>query len=190
MAPFERTLHCHPASSSAAVDHFSVVVSSGSSGGITLGYRIFGQIDRLLIPAQTISAQTNRLWEHTCCEAFFGHDGETAYREFNFSPSGHWAVLDFSAYRENPRKADLSEAPQISVRRFPDRLELDAVLPSSAILGENMGLPRTGLSAVIEELTEETPGLPPKFSLSYWALHHPSKRPDFHHRDTFILETI
>ena len=39
-------------------------------------------------------------------------------------------------------------------------------------------LMRIGLSAVIED----TAG-----SLSYWALHHPRSKPDFHHRGGFIL---
>jgi hypothetical protein len=37
---------------------------------------------------------------------------------------------------------------------------------------------RLALSAVIEE----TDG-----HLSYWALAHPAERPDFHHRDGFVL---
>jgi hypothetical protein len=38
---------------------------------------------------------------------------------------------------------------------------------------------RLGLSAVIEE---------ERGMLSYWALKHPTGRPDFHHPDAFALE--
>ena len=38
---------------------------------------------------------------------------------------------------------------------------------------------RLGLSAVIEDDSGK---------LSYWALKHPSGKPDFHHPDTFVLE--
>jgi hypothetical protein len=38
---------------------------------------------------------------------------------------------------------------------------------------------RLGLSAVIED---------DNGSLSYWALKHPSGKPDFHHPDAFALE--
>jgi len=37
---------------------------------------------------------------------------------------------------------------------------------------------RLALSAVVEE----TDG-----RLSYWAIAHPGERPDFHHRDGFVL---
>ena len=37
---------------------------------------------------------------------------------------------------------------------------------------------RLGLSVVIETLDG---------AISYWALAHPSEKPDFHHPDSFIL---
>ena len=71
--------------------------------------------------------------------------------------------------------ADIPE-PQITVTTSPDRLDLQAMitldLPPTALW-------RLGLSAVIEETSGR---------LSYWALAHPSGRPDFHHADCFTLE--
>jgi hypothetical protein len=53
----------------------------------------------------------------------------------------------------------------------------------SAALAARLTLPsgarRLGLSAVIEA-TDGT--------ISYWALAHPSDKPDFHHPDSFVLE--
>ncbi len=39
------------------------------------------------------------LWEDTCLECFLGKQGEKAYIEINASPTGHYAVYQFSDYR-------------------------------------------------------------------------------------------
>lgn len=41
------------------------------------------------------------------------------------------------------------------------------------------GADRLGLSAVIEGVDG---------AISYWALVHPSDKPDFHHPDSFVLD--
>jgi hypothetical protein len=41
------------------------------------------------------------------------------------------------------------------------------------------GAKRLGLSAVIEAVDG---------AMSYWALAHPSAKPDFHHPDSFVLD--
>jgi hypothetical protein len=71
-------------------------------------------------------------------------------------------------------------APEIIVRRAPDRLELDAVVRLDRLPAIQPGtLLRIGLSAVIEANDG---------TLSYWALNHPAAKPDFHHPDSFLLE--
>ena len=45
-------------------------------------------------------ARADELWQTTCFEAFLEPRAATAYREFNFSPSGDWAAYDFDGYRE------------------------------------------------------------------------------------------
>jgi len=98
------------------------------------------------------------------------------YSEFNFSPSGEWAVYAFRDYRD-VEVLEHELAPGIVVRRTLDRLELEVEI-SRDFLPQNGPL-RLGLSAVVEE----TDGV-----LSYWALRHPPGKPDFHHPDTFILQ--
>ncbi len=39
------------------------------------------------------------LWEDSCLECFLGKQGETAYIEINASPTGHYAIYQFSNYR-------------------------------------------------------------------------------------------
>ena len=67
---------------------------------IVFRYCLRGDIARLRVPAQQDPARVDNLWEHTCFEAFIGRNGDTAYREFNFSPTGQWAAYDFSDYRQ------------------------------------------------------------------------------------------
>ncbi|MFZ4534775.1 DOMON-like domain-containing protein [Propionivibrio sp.] len=124
---------------------------------------------------------TDALWEHTCFEAFVGVAGDPAYREFNFSPSGQWATYAFSGYRQPDQAATPITAPTITSRLFAGRLELEAIIPRDA-LPTRSGTLQIGLSAVVEA-ADTVDG-----SHSYWALRHPARHPDFHHRDAFTLE--
>ena len=98
------------------------------------------------------------------------------YLEFNFSPSGEWAVYAFRGYRDRG-ELEIELTPGIVVRKSVDRLELGAVICRDFI--PQGGPLRLGLSAVVED----TEGV-----LSYWALRHPPGRPDFHHTDSFALQ--
>jgi len=98
------------------------------------------------------------------------------YREFNFSPSGEWAVYDFRNYR-NGGVLENDLAPGIVVHKTMDRLELGAEI-GQVLLPQGRPL-RLGLSAIVEDAA----GI-----LSYWALRHPPGKPDFHHTDTFALQ--
>jgi hypothetical protein len=112
-------------------------------------------------------------------EAFLRHQGEPAYCEFNFAPSGEWAAYAFRRYRDG---ASLAQAwdPCIAVRRIKDRLELDALIRLDCLPPVQ---PRTRLQLALSAVIEDKQG-----TLSYWALTHPPGRPDFHHPDAFALE--
>jgi hypothetical protein len=146
-----------------------------ADGALELRYRLAGERARLLIPEPAAPERVEGLWRHTCCEAFVMGADAPAYREFNFSPSGAWQAYAFQAYRQAgpPTQAI---APRI-VREQGGTLSLYVLLPRQDLPpGASL---RIGLSAVIEA---EGGGL------SYWALRHPSGRPDFHHPDCFALE--
>jgi len=51
-------------------------------------YSIEGDIGRVRLP----QAGEQPLWQHTCCELFVARRGTLAYREFNFAPSGCFAM--------------------------------------------------------------------------------------------------
>ena len=160
-----------------------VGVSRTPDGGLEFFYRLSGDMARLLIPSPHAGDRSDGLWEHTCFEAFITVGDDTAYREFNFSPSGQWAAYVFSDYRQPEENPLLEKVPQISTRLSAGRLELIAVIASNALpRSASTAQLRIGLSAVVES-TDTIDG-----NRSYWALHHPAGRPDFHHRDAFVLE--
>ena len=99
-----------------------------------------------------------------------------AYREFNFSPSGEWAVYAFRSYRDRGG-LEKKLAPGVKIRKTRGRLELDAEI-GREFLPHN-GPMWLGLSAVIEDVN----GV-----LSYWALRLPPGKPDFHNTDAFALQ--
>ncbi len=175
------TLLCHPATPAPVVRAIEASVLLRADGGLSLAFRLWGDMARLLIPMTGASERTELLWEHTCFEVFVAGAGDSAYREFNFSPCGPWAAYAFSDYRQRDETLVLSEAPQIASRLFAGRLEIEALLAPGG-LPACAGRLQIGLAAVIEA-ADVVDG-----SHSYWALHHPALRPDFHHREAFTLE--
>jgi hypothetical protein len=165
-------LKCHPDTPCAAVTRIEVEVARAGQGALALRYVLSGAIGDLVIPPPAAPARTDELWRRTCFEAFVRPEPGKAYYEFNHSPSTQWAAYRFSGYRDGMAPADIA-APHIDLTRAADRLELRAHLA----LPDFADAPwRLGLSAVIEE----TNG-----AKSYWALAHPTGRPDFHHAHGF-----
>ncbi|QLQ12045.1 MAG: hypothetical protein HZY74_00360 [Brevundimonas sp.] len=71
------------------------------------------------------------------------------------------------------------------MRQAPEAVQIDGLDGASDMVAMEARIPlplgpcRIGLTAVIED-TDGT--------ISYWALAHPSDKPDFHHPDSFVLE--
>lgn len=168
-------LVCHPQTPSQAVQGIVVAAAREAGGLLALSYSIRGDISRLAIPAARRPAPGERLWQHTCCEAFVARPPGAAYREYNFSPSGEWAAYAFQRYREGA--AVEVPAPRIELRSTRDELELRARIELAP------GRALAALCAVIEEAGGGLSG-----GLSYWALRHPPGKPDFHHAAGFTLE--
>jgi hypothetical protein len=134
-------------------------------------YVLRASLQDVRIPAPREPRFADGLWRRTCCEMFIARPESPAYHEFNFSPSGEWALYAFSAYRDG---GPLSQpVPMIRTQRSEEafRLEAEVRWPPGTLL--------LGLSAVVEAMDG---------TLSYWALRHPPGKPDFHHRGAFALE--
>jgi hypothetical protein len=175
----EELLTCHPRTPTGAVRGIVARGSRTAAGVLALSFSLDGELARLRIPAPRTSGIGRELWRHTCFEAFVGPDGSPAYHELNLSPSGEWTVLAFDRYRHAAALADDAVAPRLTVRRLDERLELDAEIALAGLGHASCAAPlRLALAAVVEEMDG---------ALSYWSLHHPPGRPDFHHRDAFVL---
>lgn len=174
------TLTPHSETPSRAVRSIEVRVSR-MSGVLAVTYVLRGDLARMRLPAAGPRCIADKLWQHTCFELFIGRKGLPGYHEFNFAPSGEWAVYAFERYRErlvldNARDLD----PQIGVRRMAKKLEIDALIHLDRLSpAHTHGKLSLALSAVIEHQDG---------SLSYWALNHAPGKPDFHHADAFALE--
>lgn len=171
-------LKCHPGTATTAVHGLFANARAMRDGGIAFTYLLEGDLSRLRIPAQGTGGAVDGLWQHTCFEAFVAATGVAGYREFNFAPSGDWAVYAFSRYREG-LPATIAQGPEITVHIEDGRLEVEALVAREHLLQEGAAAGwRIALSAVIEDAA----GV-----LSYWALEHLPGKPDFHHPDGFAL---
>src|SRR5690606_15924970 len=91
-------------------------------GSLRLDYRVAAELSQLCLPAPVVVAgaaagRADQLWRHTCLEVFVAGRGSQGYREFNFSPSGEWAVYDFSAYRAGMTAPALRCQPEMRWQR-------------------------------------------------------------------------
>ncbi len=165
----EAKLTLHPSSSKGPT--FGVSVEYWRDGRYLLVRFITDEDnDWIAWPAPTSSERSDELWRTTCFEVFVA-TGE-GYREYNLSPSSQWASYRFDSYR-----AGMTAAPETVVSkgiRFQDYI---AILEAQIELPD--GACRLGFSTVLQ--TAEG-------TMHYWALAHPSDKPDFHHPDSFVLD--
>lgn len=172
-------LKCHPSTHADAVRALQVDVHRSTSAELKITFRLDGDISLIRIPAPVTPCIGTELWRHTCFEVFIAVEGQQAYHEFNFAPSGEWTVYALSGYRNGNPLADETMRPHIALRSTRSRLELDANvrLDRLSSIHARAAL-RIGLSAVIEAIDG---------TLSYWALRHPADQPDFHNAEGFTL---
>ena len=172
-----KCLTCFDGPGCTAVHTLHVGVETKGQDGMYLCYELTGDIAQIRIPAPQTPAAVEGLWKNTCFELFIAVEGDSGYHEFNFSPSGQWAIYAFSGYRLRSFWKT-NQAPDISVHQTMGSLRLEALINSADLPANNAAkMLQLGLSAVIEANNGKR---------SYWALSHPSLQPDFHHRAGFI----
>jgi hypothetical protein len=141
-------------------------------------YEVTGAVTQLVLPTPKRGSPTQRdgLWQRTCFEAFSRRGGQTEYREFNFSPSGDWAVYAFHGYRKGMSRPAVGQELTVAVIPTAGMLVIEGIVRAQDLNRAT----QFGLSAVIEEVSG---------TKSYWALAHPpGDKPDFHHPDCFALD--
>lgn len=170
------TLTPHPDTPGPAIQ-IAVEILRPRTPAVALRYIVSGDVSRVVTPAGRSRARADELWRTTCFEAFIEMEGG-AYCEINLSPTGAWAVYDFTAYREGMHAHPGAEMRDFG--RTQDRVSLDvtATFDLDRVVGEQPRPWRMGVSAVIEDVDG---------GISYWALAHPPGKPDFHHPVSFAL---
>jgi hypothetical protein len=165
------SLTCHPSTACPLALKITSDVIYLTNGDLQLRYYLQGQLDKLIIPLLSRSEQKDNLWQQCCFEAFVCLKGETGYYEYNFSPSRQWGLYTFTDYRE-VASYQPQGVPKIEVTLIGQQLTLKVILPNR-ILPKNPTNKsiQIALSAVIETKQQQK---------SYWALHHPQDKPDFH----------
>lgn len=153
---------------------------------LQLSYQLTGDLRTTLIPPLNSSPQRkDGLWQHLCFEAFIKPEAGLAYWEFNFSPSGDWAIYRFDDYRTGMTAPTLMTPPALRISPTPLTTRADehsslslTVEIDLAQLDPSLATPRLqlALASVIETRRGE---------LSCWAGHHPTDKPDFHHPGSF-----
>jgi hypothetical protein len=148
---------------------------AGSS--LRFEYRLRGDLAELAIPRRRQPQRADRLWEHTCFEAFVAPARGARYYELNFSPSTEWAAYAFDGYRNGMRPLALAQAPAIAVATTGDELRVTAGVELAAFVDAPWPW-RIGLTAVVEDRAG---------SRAYFALGHPRDKPDFHDAAAFTV---
>jgi hypothetical protein len=173
MASDPAALAAHPAAPP-RVQVAAAAAATLDARGLVLRFVLRAATGALLVaPRAARPGRRDRLWEHTCCEAFVGTPGGDAYLELNLAPSGDWALWAFDGCRAGMRAA-ATVAPRLRVIHAADELRVDAILDASAVHAF-LGAPpwEVGLAVVVEE---------PGGHRSYFAAVHTGERPDFHAR--------
>lgn len=152
---------------------------SSNANIIAIDYEIRGGFSDIVIPPSAeIPARKDALWEETCFEFFIGVKNADQYWEFNLSPAGHWNVYHFTAYREGMEEEPVFSSLPFCVLNNGDSLSLSLEIDLGTIVTAGQAL-TAGISAVVKARDG---------AVSYWALIHPGPEPDFHLRESFIIE--
>jgi hypothetical protein len=174
------TLHVLiPHSSGTPLLGVTAVAASVSVAGAALRfeYRLSGDLIQLAIPPRVASRRAERLWDHTCFEAFVAAGAGSGYYELNFAPSGEWAAYEFDGYRSGMRPLDVTEAPLIDAVAGGTELRVTGSVAIGALAAAPWPL-RVGLTAVVADRAGRR---------GYYALQHTRDKPDFHDAASFAV---
>ncbi|MDR1888088.1 MAG: DOMON-like domain-containing protein [Zoogloeaceae bacterium] len=172
-AAFSTMLRAHPDFPAPEMEAIEVAATRDAAG-LYLDYDLRGNLSAFRFPAPEQNLTADQLWAHSCCEVFLATAETRAYREYNFSPNGQWAVFDFSDYRQRAASPALP-APEMRWQHAPNLLNLQLHLPAALLPADPLQL---ALAVVLENVDAR---------LAYYALQHPAGQPDFHHPDNFTL---
>jgi hypothetical protein len=144
---------------------------------IVLSFVLQGNLDDIVLPTAAELARRDNLWQASCLEMFWAAEGGKNYWELNLAPNGAWNVYAFTEYRTGMRQEDRVAEPLIETAHTAGSFSLTAEIKIGN-LPTNKAPLRVGVSGVLQHRDTR---------LSYWALAHPEKKPDFHAPQSFLL---
>ena len=159
------------------VEISGAVLRTGSR--LTVNYQVKGDIEGIVWPALNAPAcRKDALWRHSCLELFVSSPGSKAYDEYNFSPSGDWAVYHFESYRQLIADAvsirvEIEQAIETHQASFWVNADIDSAWRDMTL--------ELSITAVLEWVDGE---------MGYFALMHCADKPDFHRRESFAMISI
>jgi hypothetical protein len=143
-------------------------------------YALTGEIKDIYLPSLSIHpTRKDDLWKATCFEFFLAIKDLPQYWECNISPSGDWNVYHMDAYRRIGFRGETAiQQLQFATQRTENGLLLDAGIDLNPIIRVGQVL-EVAVTAVIQTREGHE---------TYWALAHHAPEPDFHLRESFILQ--
>ncbi len=146
--------------------------------GLQIQYELSGNLDNILLPAlNPMPVRKDGLWQATCFELFIAASGSPRYWEVNLSPSGDWNIYAFTGYRQGMEEETAISVLPFTQSRSVNRYQLALDFPLPNVIAPNQPLD-IAISAVLEI----------KGQRSFYALTHCGPQPDFHARESFLLQ--
>uniref|UniRef100_UPI004056A284 DOMON-like domain-containing protein n=1 Tax=Candidatus Electronema sp. TaxID=2698783 RepID=UPI004056A284 len=150
-----------------------------SYSGLLISWELRGRLKSILLPEQSAAPlRRDQLWQESCFEFFAAPTVSSQYWEINLSPSGDWNVYAFDEYRAGMREETALAALPFRIVRRTESLRLELVFSLDKIIPPEQPL-ALGISAVLRHRSGRS---------SYWALTHCGLKPDFHMRESFLLD--
>lgn len=150
---------------------------SKSVTGLVINFVVQGACDEILWPLKNYTPQRkDNLWQHTCFELFISDTDNKPYVEYNFSPSFDWNATLFHDYRKPSGPANCEPPQNKILQRSGSRHEYQIALPLTKF--ETVQPLNLGITTIIESNDSQ---------MLYFALIHTADKPDFHRRDSFVL---
>lgn len=150
------------------------------NGLLHIHYELSGETEKIRLPENSVTpSRRDNLWASTCFEFFLALPDDPRYWEFNLSPSGDWNVYQIDAYRRVGFREETSvQRLQVAAKKDARHIRLDAAVDLSPLIAHAQRL-QLGIASVIQSLDQHK---------TYWAVAHPHPEPDFHVRDSFIVQ--
>jgi len=150
-----------------------------TSNVLAISYSLNGPLSKVIIPSSSLTpARRSRLWEETCFEFFLAPLDSDQYWEFNLSPDGHWNVYHFQSYRQGMKEESAFTSVPFAIHNQSDYFMLALEIDLDNIIKANQPL-KAAISAVVLLHDKDQ---------TFWSLIHSGPKPDFHSRDSFIID--